>query len=159
MYNGDNHAGLQEDSSWHCTCRGPGTWETAPHGQLGASLATAELICKGSLSTTHSCGKGLLVPAVRRLQPGQTVGVGRIWQGAPRCQANPAQDSPQVASTNKMPCLALPVRAPKAFVPAVTGDLRRPGKQGLSAPFTEEMEIRRWNGFLSLWGGKWHSQS
>lgn len=56
--------------------------------------------------------------------PGRTTGVGRAWQRAPCCQMDPPQGAPQVAPTNKINCLALPVRAPKAFIPADTGELR-----------------------------------
>lgn len=64
-----------------------------PNGQLGASLSTAELICKGSPSTTHGCGKGLPVPAVRRLQPRVDDGRGQDLAGSTPMSGGPSPGS------------------------------------------------------------------
>lgn len=48
----------------------------------------------------------------------------QVWPGPGREHLGVRQGAPQVAPTKKINCLALPVRAPKAFIPTDTGHLQ-----------------------------------
>lgn len=67
----------------------------------------------------------------------------QVWPGPGREHLGVRQGAPQVAPIKKINCLALPVRAPKAFTPLARDTSSwHPGEQALLAPFTEEeMEI------------------